>query len=107
MISLRKQKGRRRGLISVTAGVCPKEGNFINQLRKEGKDAIDSVANATHRFGGVFFASVVSAQVCINCHKKVTPNFVTDWQLSKHSKNKVDCSEYHGNEHKSAHQRRK
>jgi len=48
------------------------------------------------------FASAASAQVCVNCHKKITPNIVSDWQLSKHSKNKVDCSECHGNQHKSA-----
>ncbi|MDO9585798.1 MAG: multiheme c-type cytochrome [Syntrophales bacterium] len=49
----------------------------------------------------IFFVSVASAQVCVNCHTKVTPNIVTDWQLSKHSKNKIDCSECHGNQHKS------
>jgi hypothetical protein len=32
----------------------------------------------------------VSADTCIDCHKKVTPNIVTDWQLSKHSMNAVD-----------------
>jgi hypothetical protein len=48
------------------------------------------------------FVSTVSAQVCVECHKKVTPNIVSDWQLSKHSKNKIDCSECHGNQHKSA-----
>ena len=48
------------------------------------------------------FVSTVLAQVCVECHKKVTPNIVSDWQLSKHSKNKIDCSECHGNQHKSA-----
>jgi hypothetical protein len=38
----------------------------------------------------------------MECHKKITPNIVSDWQLSKHSKNKIDCSECHGNQHKSA-----
>jgi len=32
----------------------------------------------------------------------VTPGIVADWELSKHSKNKIDCSECHGSEHKSA-----
>lgn len=50
----------------------------------------------------IFFVSVASAQVCVNCHTKITPSIVTDWQLSKHSKNKIDCSECHGNQHKSA-----
>ncbi len=49
----------------------------------------------------IFMASTAFAQVCVECHKKVTPNIVTDWQLSKHSKNKIDCSECHGNQHKS------
>jgi hydroxylamine dehydrogenase len=49
-----------------------------------------------------FLVSSASAQVCVECHKKVTPNIVSDWQLSKHSKNKIDCSECHGDQHKSA-----
>ena len=51
---------------------------------------------------GLFFASVGSAQVCVECHKKVTPGIVNDWLLSKHNKNKIDCSECHGDQHKSA-----
>ncbi len=39
------------------------------------------------------------AQECLNCHKKVTPNIVSDWQLSKHSQNDVDCSVCHGDKH--------
>jgi len=34
-----------------------------------------------------------------DCHKKVTPNVVHDWELSKHSKNGVDCSVCHGSDH--------
>lgn len=41
-------------------------------------------------------------QTCLECHKKETPQIVTDWQLSLHSKNDVDCSICHGEEHKSA-----
>jgi hypothetical protein len=37
------------------------------------------------------FISTVSAQVCVECHKKVTPGIVNDWQLSKHHKNKISC----------------
>ncbi len=48
------------------------------------------------------FVAAVSAQVCVECHQKVTPNIVSDWQLSKHSQNKIDCSECHGDRHKSA-----
>jgi len=50
----------------------------------------------------LIFSTYVSAQVCVDCHKKVTPGIVNDWQLSKHSKNKIDCSECHGRDHKSA-----
>ncbi|MCS6952827.1 MAG: hypothetical protein NZM33_08205 [Bryobacteraceae bacterium] len=42
------------------------------------------------------------AQKCVECHKKVTPNIVTDWQLSKHSQNEVDCAVCHGADHTSA-----
>ncbi|MFC2157376.1 multiheme c-type cytochrome [Acidobacteriota bacterium] len=38
-------------------------------------------------------------QECVNCHKKTTPNIVSDWQLSKHSQNEVDCSVCHGDGH--------
>ena len=48
------------------------------------------------------FVSAASAQVCVDCHKKITPNIVSDWQLSKHNKNKIGCSECHGDQHKSA-----
>src|SRR4030067_1051791 len=50
----------------------------------------------------ILFASSAFAQVCVECHKKVTPGIVSDWQLSKHSKNKIDCAVCHGNEHKSS-----
>ncbi len=33
-------------------------------------------------------------------HKKTTPNIVSDWHLSKHSQNDVDCSTCHGDGHK-------
>ena len=38
---------------------------------------------------------------CIDCHKEVTPNIVTDWQLSKHAQAEdvVDCATCHGDEH--------
>ena len=46
--------------------------------------------------------SFVWAQECIDCHKKTTPRIVSDWELSKHSQNDVDCSVCHGDQHKSA-----
>jgi hypothetical protein len=42
-----------------------------------------------------------AAQSCVDCHRKVTPSIVTDWQLSKHSKNGIECSVCHGEEHTS------
>jgi len=53
-------------------------------------------------FFSLTFVSAVSAQLCVECHKKITPNIVSDWELSKHSQNKIDCSECHGDQHKSA-----
>ena len=51
---------------------------------------------------GLAFVSAASAQVCVDCHKKVTPNIVSDWQLSKHHQNKIGCPECHGDQHKSS-----
>ena len=39
---------------------------------------------------------------CIECHRKITPNIVVDWELSKHSKNEVACDTCHGDKHQSA-----
>ncbi len=50
----------------------------------------------------LIFTSIAFAQVCVECHQKITPNIVSDWQLSKHHQNKIDCSECHGDQHKSA-----
>jgi hydroxylamine dehydrogenase len=41
------------------------------------------------------------AQNCVVCHKGVTPSIVSDWQLSKHGQNGIDCFMCHGDEHKS------
>lgn len=60
-----------------------------------------------HFFSLLFFSVLIInvsslAQNCVNCHKLVTPNIVTDWQLSKHSTNEVDCSVCHGDKHNNA-----
>jgi hypothetical protein len=39
------------------------------------------------------------APLCVECHKKITPNIVSDWQQSKHSQNDIDCSTCHGENH--------
>lgn len=49
----------------------------------------------------LFLQAGASAEVCVDCHKKVTPNIVSDWQLSKHRKNNIDCSVCHGDLHQS------
>ncbi len=51
---------------------------------------------------GLVFCANVYAQECVECHKDITPNIVTDWQLSKHSQNDIDCSVCHGDGHTDA-----
>jgi hypothetical protein len=48
-----------------------------------------------------FFSSAASAQTCMDCHKKITPGIVSDWQISKHSKNGIECANCHGDKHMS------
>ena len=50
----------------------------------------------------IIFTMAISAQVCVDCHKNITPNIVADWQLSKHSQNGVECSTCHGDKHTNA-----
>ncbi|NOZ45525.1 MAG: cytochrome C [Chlorobi bacterium] len=45
------------------------------------------------------FAFSSYAQNCVDCHKKITPGIVSDWEISKHHENDVDCAECHGNKH--------
>lgn len=61
-----------------------------------------SIASFIFIFLGILlFASSAPAQVCVTCHKQVTPNIVSDWQASKHSQNDVNCSVCHGDQHTS------
>jgi hydroxylamine dehydrogenase len=39
----------------------------------------------------LLFCFSAYAQECVECHKKVTPNIVSDWQLSKHAQNSIEC----------------
>jgi hydroxylamine dehydrogenase len=48
----------------------------------------------------LFLFSNAFAQDCIDCHRKVTPNIVSDWELSKHHQNSIDCAVCHGDLHK-------
>ena len=36
---------------------------------------------------------------CLDCHTRVTPRIVTDWQMSKHGQNGITCGVCHGTEH--------
>jgi hydroxylamine dehydrogenase len=47
----------------------------------------------------LFFCTGLIAQDCVKCHKEVTPSIVTDWQLSRHSQEDVDCWACHGDLH--------
>jgi hydroxylamine dehydrogenase len=38
---------------------------------------------------------------CTECHSRITPGIVVDWQLSKHAQNDVGCSTCHGDQHNS------
>lgn len=53
-------------------------------------------------WGLLGFSAILPAQNCVECHKKVTPNIVTDWQVSRHSQNGITCSICHGDLHKTA-----
>ncbi|MBI3872319.1 MAG: cytochrome C [candidate division Zixibacteria bacterium] len=49
----------------------------------------------------LLLAASARAQDCVECHRKVTPNIVSDWELSKHKDNGIDCSGCHGTGHTS------
>ncbi|MCP4400398.1 MAG: cytochrome C [bacterium] len=50
----------------------------------------------------LFCTSGVAAQECLECHKEVTPNIVSDWELSKHGEIGLPCSTCHGDQHQTA-----
>lgn len=50
--------------------------------------------------GVIVFSLSAYGQECMDCHREVTPNIVSEWQLSKHSQNDVICSICHGDLHK-------
>lgn len=45
-------------------------------------------------------AAPLTRPECVECHKKITPQIVTDWQTSAHSDNAVTCATCHGSEHR-------
>jgi hydroxylamine dehydrogenase len=48
----------------------------------------------------VWAAKSNTSKGCIDCHAKQTPGIVSDWQASKHKKEKIGCADCHGDEHK-------
>jgi len=52
----------------------------------------------------IFWTAACLAQTCIECHKKVTPGIVADWQQSKHARSAVDCTSCHGDGAKTSEQ---
>ena len=46
--------------------------------------------------------SNASKESCVECHTKISPQIVSDWELSLHSENEIDCISCHGAEHMSA-----
>lgn len=47
-------------------------------------------------------AAPLTRPECVECHKKITPQIVIDWQASAHSDNAVTCATCHGGEHRTA-----
>ncbi len=39
------------------------------------------------------------SSTCIECHYKITPKIVSDWELSKHKENQIECNNCHGDDH--------
>ncbi|MDD5542217.1 MAG: multiheme c-type cytochrome [Acidobacteriia bacterium] len=50
----------------------------------------------------MFVPTVNPADTCVGCHTQATPKIVADWQASKHSRNNIDCSSCHGDQHQTA-----
>jgi hypothetical protein len=46
--------------------------------------------------------TIMAGDVCIDCHSKVSPGQVKDWEVSKHSGVGVSCDVCHGTAHKNA-----
>lgn len=44
----------------------------------------------------------LAADSCVECHKSISTNIVSDWQISRHGQVGLGCSICHGSEHSSA-----
>jgi hydroxylamine dehydrogenase len=45
------------------------------------------------------FAAAANAETCVECHQKISPGIVKEWQASKHSTNGVGCEVCHSDTH--------
>ncbi|GAB4253608.1 MAG: hypothetical protein Kow00109_29230 [Acidobacteriota bacterium] len=52
--------------------------------------------------GLLFSLGSATAQDCVECHEKETPQIVGDWRLSKHAEAGLACDTCHGDAHTSA-----
>jgi hydroxylamine dehydrogenase len=56
----------------------------------------------------LFVAGAVFCEdTCVECHKKISPGQVKDWQVSQHAAEEVGCASCHGEAHGSAEDYRK
>jgi hypothetical protein len=46
--------------------------------------------------------ALAAGNPCIECHRKITPAIVVDWEISKHKPMGVECQDCHGDGHTSA-----
>ncbi len=44
-------------------------------------------------------AVAMAGDVCVDCHKEISPGQVRDWEISLHAAEEVTCSDCHGEEH--------
>lgn len=59
-------------------------------------------ASGVPRQAGAGTPAAGSATACVECHARETPSIVSDWRLSRHSAEGVDCTACHGDRHTSA-----
>ncbi len=86
----------RRLLLFVFAGMCAVcicAGAIHSQQVQDDGDVGEQ--------GPVAQAASPANETCVECHTRITPGIVADWQLSKHSRNEVECSTCHGDGHTS------
>ena len=47
-------------------------------------------------------ANIAAADECIECHTKISPGQVQDYNVSAHAENEIGCSDCHGEDHSNA-----